>query len=155
MTLFASTKEQQTFSGSHDIHIFIVYVNYFLLMDMVSCNYLFFFEEKFQVNLRQNGFQLLWLISKTCPQFLKVVWMDFDNELPCEYISCSVEREQLVRLRSDDIPRPPPPHDYPYYWPVHIGSQAHTTDQLILNQKSSENKVKITNSKNLPKLQLL
>ena len=31
--------------------------------------------------------------------------------------------EQLERLRSEDTPRP---HDYPYYWPPHIGSQVRT-----------------------------
>ena len=31
--------------------------------------------------------------------------------------------EQLERLRSEDTS---PPHDYPYYWPVHIGSQIKT-----------------------------
>ena len=36
---------------------------------------------------------------------------------------------------------PPPPHDYPYYW-------------VILDPKSKEDKVKVTNLKNLPKLQI-
>ena len=35
-------------------------------------------------------------------------------------------------------PHPPPPHDYPYYW-------------VILDPKSKEDKVKVTNWKNLPK----
>ena len=48
--------------------------------------------------------------------------------------------EQLERLCSDDNP-----HDYPYYWPVHIGSEAHTTDQLILDSKSKQDKLKVTN----------
>ena len=37
---------------------------------------------------------------------------------------------------------PPPPHDYPYYW-------------VILDAKSKEDKVKATNFKNLPKLQII
>ena len=37
---------------------------------------------------------------------------------------------------------PPPPHDYPYYW-------------VILDPKSKEDKVKVTNTKNLHKLQIL
>ena len=37
---------------------------------------------------------------------------------------------------------PPPPHDYPYYW-------------VILDPKSKEDKVKVTNLKNLPKFQIL
>ena len=36
---------------------------------------------------------------------------------------------------------PPPPHDYPYYW-------------VILDPKSKEDKVKVTNLKNLPKFQI-
>ena len=35
---------------------------------------------------------------------------------------------------------PPPPHDYPYYW-------------VILDPKSKEDKVKVTDLKNLPKFQ--
>ena len=37
---------------------------------------------------------------------------------------------------------PPPPHDYPLYW-------------VILDPKSKEDKVKVTNLKNLPKFQIL
>ena len=34
------------------------------------------------------------------------------------------------------VPRiPPPPHDYPYYWAVQIGSQAHTIEPFILDPK--------------------
>ena len=36
---------------------------------------------------------------------------------------------------------PPPPHDYPYHW-------------VILDPKSKEDKVKVTNLKNLPKFQI-
>ena len=36
---------------------------------------------------------------------------------------------------------PPPPHDYPLYW-------------VILDPKSKEDKVKVTNFKNLPKFQI-
>ena len=35
-----------------------------------------------------------------------------------------IQLEQLEHLHSEDIP--PPPHDYPYYRPVHIGSQVKT-----------------------------
>ena len=38
-------------------------------------------------------------------------------------------------------PPPPPPHDYPYHW-------------VILDPKSKEDKVKVTNLKNLPKFQI-
>ena len=41
-------------------------------------------------------------------------------------------------LRSEDTP--PPPNDYPYHW-------------VILDPKSKEDKVKVTNLKNLPKFQ--
>ena len=44
--------------------------------------------------------------------------------------------EQLERLRSED--NPPPPHDYPYYWPVHFESQVHTIDQFISDPKSKQ-----------------
>ena len=37
---------------------------------------------------------------------------------------------------------PPPPHDYPYHW-------------VILDPKSKEDKVKVTNLKNSPKFQIL
>ena len=37
---------------------------------------------------------------------------------------------------------PPPPHDYPYYW-------------VILDPKSKEDKIKVINLKNLPKLQIV
>ena len=36
---------------------------------------------------------------------------------------------------------PPPPHDYPYYW-------------VILDPKSKDDEVKVTNWKNLPKFQI-
>ena len=41
--------------------------------------------------------------------------------------------EQLERLRSEDTP--PPPHDYPYNWPVRFESQVHTIDQFISDPK--------------------
>ena len=44
---------------------------------------------------------------------------------------------------------PPPPHDYPYYWPVHVGFQARTIDQFIWDPKSKQDKVKVTNLNNL------
>ena len=52
--------------------------------------------------------------------------------------------EQLECLRSEDTPAAPwlpilLTSSYwipsPYYWPVHIGSQAHTIDQFILDPK--------------------
>ena len=49
-----------------------------------------------------------------------------------------IELEQLECLCSEDTP---PPHDYTYYW-------------VILDLKSKENKVKVTNLKNLPKFQI-
>ena len=33
---------------------------------------------------------------------------------------------------------PPPPHDYPCYWPVHFESQVHTIDQFISDPKSKQ-----------------
>ena len=33
---------------------------------------------------------------------------------------------------------PPPPRDYPYYWPFCFESQVHTTDQFISDPKSKE-----------------
>ena len=49
--------------------------------------------------------------------------------------------EQLGRLRSEDTLRRP--------------MIAHTIDQLTLDPKSKQDKIKVTNSKNLPKLQFL
>ena len=50
----------------------------------------------------------------------------------------SFQLEPPERLRSEDTP--PPPHDYPFYW-------------VILDPKSEEDKVKVTNLKNSPKFQ--
>ena len=33
---------------------------------------------------------------------------------------------------------PPPPYDFPYYWPVHFESQVHTIDQFISDPKSKQ-----------------
>ena len=53
--------------------------------------------------------------------------------------------EQLERLCSEiTTPHPhppPPPHYYPHYW-------------VILDLKSKQDKVKVTNLKNLPKVQI-
>ena len=50
-----------------------------------------------------------------------------------------------LRTRTTRMPAfwgyPPPPHDYPYYW-------------VIMDPKSKEDKVKFTNWKNSPKLQI-
>ena len=59
--------------------------------------------------------------------------------------------EQLECLCSEDTMIT---HDYPYYWAVHIGSHAHTTEQFILDPKSKQDNMKVTNLKNLPKLQI-
>ena len=56
-----------------------------------------------------------------------------------EYFESIFKLEQLECLRSEDIP--PPPHDYPYYW-------------VILDLKSKEDKVKVTNLKNFPKFKI-
>ena len=55
----------------------------------------------------------------------------------CRMLNC-FQMEQLERLRSEDTSMPP--HVYLYYW-------------LILDPKLKQDKVKITNLKNLPKLQ--
>ena len=47
---------------------------------------------------------------------------------------------KLERLHSEDTP-PPPPNDYPYHW-------------VILDPKSKEDKVKVTNLKNSSKFQI-
>ena len=52
------------------------------------------------------------------------------------WLGASQELEQLECLHSDGFP--PPPNDYPYHW-------------VILDPKSKEDKVKVTNLKNLPK----
>ena len=46
---------------------------------------------------------------------------------------------------------PPLPHDYPYYWPVPIGSQAHIIDQFIFDPKPKQDKVKDTKFKEFAK----
>ena len=53
--------------------------------------------------------------------------------------------ETLVETRTTRTPAfwgyPPPPHDYPYHW-------------VILDPKSKEDRVKVTNLKNSPKFQI-
>ena len=74
------------------------------------------------------------------------------------------QQEQLEHMRSEDTPTAPwllilLASSYwipsPYYWPVHIGSQAHTIDQFMLDPKSKQGKVKVTNLKSLPKVKIL
>ena len=60
-------------------------------------------------------------------------------EMYCGFNIHRLKLEQLERLRSEDTP-PPPPHDYPYHW-------------VILDPKSKEDKVKVTNLKKSPKFQ--
>ena len=74
---------------------------------------------------------------------IRAVW---DGIMPVsqhwEIRSTLPQLEQLERLRSEDIPptQPPPPHDHPYH-------------RVILDPKSKEDKVKVTNLKNSPKFQ--
>ena len=42
---------------------------------------------------------------------------------------------------------PPPPHDYPYYWPVHFESQVHAIDQFVSDLKSKQDE-----SRNIKKI---
>ena len=49
---------------------------------------------------------------------------------------------------------PPPPHDYPYYWPVDFESQVHTIDQFISDPKSKQGE-RWKNKKNLRKIEIL
>ena len=58
---------------------------------------------------------------------------------------------QLERLRSKDTPTAP---WLPILLSSFIGSQAYIIEQFILDPKSKHDKVKVTNLKNLPKLQL-
>ena len=61
------------------------------------------------------------------------VMMSFTEEMMMQIVKRKLE--QLESLRSEDTP--PPPHDYPYYW-------------VRFDPKSKEDKVKVTNVKNLP-----
>ena len=70
------------------------------------------------------------------PAEFKCKW----NELIMDWRCLHSKLEQLERLRSEDTPQPP--HDYPYHW-------------VILDPKSKEDKVKVTNSKNSPKFQIV
>ena len=56
------------------------------------------------------------------------------------FITRLLQLEQLESLHSEDIPRRP--------------MISHTTDQFILDPKSKQDKVKVTNLKDLPKLQI-
>ena len=58
--------------------------------------------------------------------------------LSCEYFQ--EKPEWLEHLRSEDSPRRP--------------MITHTIDQFILDPKSKQDKVKVTNLKNFPKLQI-
>ena len=53
----------------------------------------------------------------------------------------SLDNEQLQQQECLFWGYPPLPHDYPYYW-------------VILDAKSKEDKVKLTNLKNLPKFHI-
>ena len=62
--------------------------------------------------------------------------------IPSIFTTFCFKLEQLEHLCSEDTPPPPPPpHDYPYHW-------------VILDPKSKEDKVKVTNLKNSPKFQI-
>ena len=41
-------------------------------------------------------------------------------------------------MRSEDTPRCPMIHDYPYYWPVHFETHLRTIDQFISDPKSKQ-----------------
>ena len=63
----------------------------------------------------------------------------------CHHIKANIKHEQMT-TRTTRTPAfwgyPPPPHDYPYHW-------------VILDPKSKEDKVKVTNLKNSTKFQIL
>ena len=68
-------------------------------------------------------------------------WLDRMNKLH----EWSVNTLRPIKTRTTRTPAfwgyPPPPHDYPYHW-------------VILDPKSKEDKVKVTNLKNSPKFQI-
>ena len=54
------------------------------------------------------------------PNFAEICSQESNPRVSRHYLD---KLEQLTCLHSEI---PPPPHDYPYYWPVHIGSQVKT-----------------------------
>ena len=78
-----------------------------------------------------------------------VPWLHIPVEYACSVFNRCRNRNMICNKLADikrtrttrtlKITPPPPPHDYPYYW-------------VILDPKSKEDKVKVTNFKNLPKL---
>ena len=57
------------------------------------------------------------------------------------YALCSrnIIQFKTIRTRTPALwGSPPPPHDYPYYWPVHFESQVHTMDQFISDPNSKQ-----------------
>ena len=75
-----------------------------------------------------------------------------------------IQQLQNVTLKIQNVTRttrtpafwgyPPPPRDYPYYWPVRVESQVHTIDQFISDPKSKEGESR-QNYKNLRKIVIL
>ena len=76
------------------------------------------------------------LVPYTC--FCKFIYTVECRSNAVQYCKILHKWLELARMRSEDTPTP---HDYPYY-------------RFTLDPKSKRDKVKITNLKNLPKLQI-
>ena len=61
----------------------------------------------------------------------------------CKYIQ--IKLEQLERQRSENTPAA---HDYPYYWPVDIGSQVKTRQSQSYKFKEFAKTLRILKKKN-------
>ena len=85
-------------------------------------------------------------MSKISPKFVPKGQIDNSQALVLIMAWCCPANKPLSEpTRTTRMPAfwgyPPPPHDYPYHW-------------VILDPKSKEDKVKVTNLKNLPKFQI-
>ena len=107
-----------------------------------------------QARLRENTFMHPLVSSSSTvsfrcwetPSIIVLIWTGCEPRLQWSQISfdkfCHTPFGLIVRTRTTRTPAfwgyPPPPNDYPYYWPVHFESQVHTIDQFISDPKSKQ-----------------
>ena len=83
--------------------------------------------------------------------FIVTLWTQLLARQMLLYITCAMHWSFPGPTRTPAFwGYPPPPRDYPYYWPVHFESQVHTIDQFISDPKSKEGESR-KNWKNLRK----
>ena len=91
---------------------------------------------------------LLYNVNSQSGKVASFYWQDHEESVTLTGFRSSprlLGPQSLTKTRTTRTPAfwgyPPPPHEYPFYW-------------FTLDPKSKEDKVKVTNLKNLPKLQI-